>query len=61
MQRDQLKLLEGDEVLAATIESLQITEEHNPHNPHNSQIQNTMDSSTDYSNDSINNNCIQCI
>ena len=53
--KDQLKLLEGDEVLAATIESLQITEEHNPHNPHNSQIQNNMDSSTDYSNDSINN------
>ena len=56
--KDQLKLLEGDEVLAATIESLQITEELNPynsHNPHNSQIQNTMDSSTDYSNDSINN------
>lgn len=53
-----MKLLEGDEVLAATIESLQITEELNPynsHNPHNSQIQNTMDSSTDYSNDSINN------
>ena len=51
-EKDQLKLLEGDEVLAATIESLQITEDPNPHN---SQIQNTMDSSTDYSNDSINN------